>query len=205
MRNATKPTFITMDELEGLMTEQINNLPENIKMIMWDDYAEQTGDNTVQTFDLNEIGGYFGSDYEGFARMILRSDIDINAEYYSFDGNGHIKTYDNLSDENSPFSAKELASEMIRSLQINSSYADEDTYDEKYKEYTIFVHDKKNNEKIYLCTVSDNDMKTLFNDAFGDNDICKQLIEVDFFGKLQTDVDNLIYSKQQKQTSSFKP
>ena len=205
MSNDTKPTFITMNELENLMAERIYNLPESIQRMMWDDYAEQNGYDLIQNFDLNEIGDGFGSDYEGFARMILRNNIDTNAAYCSFDGNGNIKTYNELTDEDSPFNAKELASEMIESLEANASYADEDSYDDQYEEYTIFVHDKKNNEKLYLCTISDNDMKTLFNDAFSDNNICKQLIEVDFFGKLQSDVDNLIYSKQQKQTSSLKP
>lgn len=205
MSNDTKPTFITMDELENLMAERIYNLPESIQIMMWNDYAEQNGYDLIQNFDLNEIGDGFGSDHEGFARMILRGNVDTNAAYHTFDGNGHIKTYNEVTDEVSPFNAKELASEMIESLQANASYADEESYDNQYEEYTIFVHDKKNNEKLYLCTVSDNDMKSLFNDAFIDNNIYKQLIEVDFFGKLQSDVDNLIYSKQQKQTSSLKP
>ena len=201
----TTPTSITPNELTDLLICRINALPDNIQISLWNSYVEKMEyyDDRVERFDLNSIGAEFGTDYDKFARTLLANDlklIELNAPYARFDGNGNIKVYYGLSDENSPFSARDLSEAMTKSLTANAEYID------SYGEDDENIICLKNSDKtVYLCTEDDSDIKTAFGSAFNDSHAIEQLLSNDFFVDLQDDYDNFVAQKmKQEQQNSYK-
>lgn len=204
----TTPTSITPNELTDLLICRINALDDNTRISLWNSYAEKMEyyDDRVERFDLNSIGAGFGTDYDKFARTLLANDlklIELNAPYARFDGNGNIKVYYSLSDENSPFSARDLSKAMVDSLKSNAEYIDD--YGEDDENVICLKNDKKT---IYLCTEDDSDLQTAFREAFNASDvsnIVKKLISDNFFGNLQSDYDDFVAQKmKQEQQNSYK-
>lgn len=201
----TTPTSITPNELTDLLICRINALPDNVRISLWNNYAEKKEyyDDRVETFDLNSIGAGFGTDYDKFARTLLANDlklIELNAPYCRFDGNGNIKVYYGLSDENSPFSARDLSEAMTDSLTANAEYLD--SYD-KDDENIICL--KNSDKTVYLCTEDNSDIKTAFGSAFNDSNAIEQLLSNDFFVDLQDDYDDFVAQKiKQQQQNSYK-
>ena len=201
----TQPAFVTPDELTDLMASRINSLPDNIQISLWNSYVEKMEyyEDRIDPFDINSIGDRFEKKYDDFARFLLASDlklIELNAPYARFDGNGHIKVYYGLSDENSPFSARDLSEAMVESLQKNAEYIDDYGKDD---ENVICL---KNDEKtVYLCTEDDSDIKTAFRETFNDSNVIEKLLSNNFFGDLQDDYDDFVAQKmKQEQQNSYK-
>ena len=201
----TPQTSITPNELTDLLICRINALPDNIQISLWNSYVEKKEyyDDRVETFDLNSIGAEFGTEYDSFARTLLASDLkltELNAPYARFDGNGNIKVYYGLSDENSPFSARDLSKAMVDSLKSNAEYIDDYVADD---ENIICL--KNGDKNIYLCTEDDSDIKTAFSEAFNNANVVEQLISCDFFIDLQNDYDDFVAQKiKQEQQNSYK-
>lgn len=201
----TTPTSITPNELTDLLICRINALPDNIQISLWNSYVEKMEyyDDRVERFDLNSIGAWFGTDYDKFARTLLANDlklIELNAPYARFDGNGNLKVYYSLSDENSPFSARDLSKAMVDSLKSNAEYIDNYGKDD---ENVICL--KNSDKTVYLCTEDNSDIKTAFGSAFNDSNAIEQLLSNDFFVDLQDDYDDFVAQKmKQEQQNSYK-
>ena len=201
----TTPTSITPKELTNLLASRINSLPDNIQISLWNSYVEKMEyyEDRIASFDINSIGDKFEKKYDDFARFLLASDlklIELNAPYARFDGNGHIKVYYSLSDENSPFSASDLSEAMTKSLTANAEYID--SYGEDDENIICVKNGKKT---VYLCTEDDSDIKTAFGSAFNDSHAIEQLLSNDFFVDLQDDYDNFVAQKmKQEQQNSYK-
>lgn len=201
----TKPTFVTPKELTNLLASRINSLPDNIQISLWNSYVEKMEyyEDRIDPFDINSIGDKFEKKYDDFARFLLASDLkltELNAPYARFDGNGNLKVYYGLSDENSPFSARDLSEAMTDSLTANAEYLD--SYDEDDENIICL---KNSDKTVYLCTEDNSDIKTAFGSAFNDSNAIEQLLSNDFFVDLQDDYDDFVAQKmKQEQQNSYK-
>ena len=88
-----------MTKLE-LIEEEIRYLSKSDLFQLHNEYAQANGYNLIYSNDEDTITDYFENDLNWFLREVGYSDYySMDDEYFTFDGNAKIKSFDDLDDE----------------------------------------------------------------------------------------------------------
>ena len=92
------------------LQNRLSNEDESKLIQLWNEYCsiQQDYDSQIRLIDWDEMAELFG--VSNLIKYVINNQVSENDEYYSIDGNGHIKMFSSIVySEESPMNLKEIA------------------------------------------------------------------------------------------------
>lgn len=185
-------------EYRQLVHELQNRLSNEdaLKLIrLWNEYCyiQQDYDNQIRIVDWDEMAEQYGA--SNLIQYVINNQVSENDEYYSIDGNGHIKMFSSLTSEQSPMNLKEIAEKIIDKLEEKSNADSDFEYEDECK---YLIYEAKVNGEIEkrIIEVTDNSMLRFMEDKLAEiigQEASKNLVEecflIDVFDEIKRKMD----------------
>ena len=164
------------DTLRRLMRSRLDRWYEDDKLKAWNSYCDtsNSGDGCIRELDWNELHYHYDST-SSFVADICKSKADYRHDYYSFDSYGMLRTFDYLSDENSPYDPDEIIDALIDSLSVPLEEAEQEWLyrdEDEDKLWGYAVYETADGNKMALrLTPFDDEEQELLSESFSETDV----------------------------------
>lgn len=181
------------------MVHELQNRLSNeneLKLIrLWNEYCyiQEDYDNQIRLVDWDEMAEQYGA--SNLIQYVINNQVSENDEYYSIDGNGHMKMFSSIISEQSPMNLKEIAEKIIDKLEEKSNANSDFEYEEECK---YLIYEAKVNGEIEkrIIEVTDNSMLRFMEDKLAEiigKEASKNLVEecflIDVFDEIKRKMD----------------
>ena len=178
------------------LQNRLSNEDESKLIQLWNEYCsiQQDYDSQIRLIDWDEMAELFG--VSNLIKYVLNHQVSENDEYYSIDGNGHIKMFSSIVySEESPMNLKEIAEKIIDKLEEKSNANSDFEYEEECK---YLIYEAKVNGEIEkrIIEVTDNSMLRFMEDKLAEiigKEASKNLVEecflIDVFDEIKRKMD----------------
>ena len=162
--------------LHNLMRRRLSGWNQGTQINVWNSYCDTStdGDGCIRELDWNELHYHYDSTIS-FVVDICKSKADYRHDYYSFDSYGMLRTFDYLSDENSPYDPDKIINALIDSLSVPLEEAEQEWLRRDEDEGELWgyaVYESENGDKIALrLNPFDAEQQELLSESFSETDV----------------------------------
>lgn len=191
------------------LQNRLSNEDESKLIQLWNEYCsiQQDYDSQIRLIDWDEMAELFG--ISNLIKYVINNQVSENDEYYSIDGNGHIKMFSSIVySEESPMNLKEIAEKIIDKLEEKSNANSDFEYEDECK---YLIYEAKVNGKIEkrIIEVTDNSplsfMESKLTEIFGqkasENLIANDFL-IDVFNEIKRNMDMKVTVESNTNTNS---
>ena len=110
---------MSQDELSDELTSLIEGMKDSDVIYLWNEFCDASRDDTGHIYymdDFDEVYGKVKSAYDildEFENPIKNGGFSVRDPYFRFDGYGHIRSFSDINDSESPFYIDELIDNII--------------------------------------------------------------------------------------------
>ena len=190
------------------LQNRLSNEDESKLIQLWNEYCyiQQDYDNQIRLIDWDEMAEQYGA--SNLIQYVINNQVSENDEYYSIDGNGHMKMFSSIISEQSPMNLKEIAEKIIDKLEEKSNANSDFEYEDECKYLTYEAKVNGELEK-RIIEVTDNGafsfMESKLTEIFGQtasaNLIANNFLK-DVFDEIKRNMDMKVIVESNANTNS---